>query len=190
MRGRIDAPVAEIIDALDAEMEDPQEKGFRVSGSVRPTSVGRPEATSHAAIEQAAFRLFAERGFEATTLDAIADEAGVGRRTLFRYYPSKNDIPWGQFDATLEHFRETLASMPADLPMVQAVHRAIVDFNRFPPDAEPPHFTRIRLILETPALQAHSAIRYAQWRTVIAEYIAARTGQRPEDGLTQLVGYV
>ncbi len=69
---------------------------------------GRPEATTHAEIEQAAFRLFAERGFERTTLDAIAAEVGVGRRTLFRYFESKNDIPWGQFDRTLERFRVLL----------------------------------------------------------------------------------
>ena len=74
---------------------------------------GRPEATSHAEIEQAAFRLFAERGFERTTLDAIADEVGVGRRTLFRYYPSKNDIPWGQFDRTLDGLpRRSSTAMP------------------------------------------------------------------------------
>src|SRR3546814_15016183 len=67
---------------------------------------GRPEATSHAEIEQVAFRLFAEHGFDGTTLSAIAEGVGVGRRTLFRYYASKNDIPWGQFDRTLEHRSE------------------------------------------------------------------------------------
>src|SRR5262245_3567476 len=60
-------------------------------------AIGRPVVTSHAAIEEAAFRLFGERGFEGTTLDAIAREVGIGRRTLFRYFASKNDIPWGQF---------------------------------------------------------------------------------------------
>lgn len=153
-------------------------------------SVGRPEATSHAAIEQAAFRLFAHYGFDATTMDAIAAEVGVGRRTLFRYYASKNDIPWGQFDQTLERFREILAAMPRDLPLREAVHRGVLEFNRFPADAQPPHRDRMRLILETPTLQAHSVLRYSQWRAVIAEFVATRTGARASDLLPQTVGHV
>ena len=154
------------------------------------STVGRPEATSHAAIEQAAFRLFGERGFDATTLDAIAEEVGVGRRTLFRYYGSKNDIPWGQFDRTLEHFRQILAAMPEDLPLHEAVHRGVVAFNEFPEDAQPPHRERMRLILQTPALQAHSALRYAEWRAVIADYVASRLGLHPDDLLPRTVGHV
>jgi len=77
--------------------------------------LGRPPATSHAEIERAAFRLFAQRGFDGTTLDAIAGEVGISRRTLLRYYDSKNDIPWGRFAETLDGFRATLAGLPDDL---------------------------------------------------------------------------
>lgn len=156
----------------------------------RPGARGRPVATSHAEIEQAAFRLFAERGFARTTLDAIAAEVGVGRRTLFRYYQSKNDIPWGQFDRTLAGFRDILDGQPDDLPLYAAVHRAVVEFNRFPADARPSHRERMRLILTTPELQAHSVLRYAEWRRVIAEYVARRTGATPEDLLPRTVGQV
>jgi len=161
-----------------------------VSQTVRRSLAGRPEATSHAAIEQAAFRLFGDSGFDATTLDAIAAEVGVGRRTLFRYYASKNDIPWGQFDRTLDGFREILNAMPADLPLHEAVHRGVLAFNDFPEDAEPPHRDRMRLILQTPALLAHSVLRYAEWRAVIAEYVAARLDLEPDDLLPRTVGHV
>lgn len=157
---------------------------------VKRASVGRPEVTSHARIEQAAFRLFRERGFTATTLDAIADEVGVGRRTLFRYYRSKNDIPWGQFDRTLAGFREIFAGTPEGLTVHQAVGRAVVEFNRFPEDASPPHVERMRLILETPALQAHSVLRYAEWREVIATYAAARLDVSPTSLEPRLLGHV
>lgn len=154
------------------------------------TTRGRPAATSHAAIEQAAFRLFAERGFEATTLEDIAEEVGVARRTLTRYFRSKNDIPWGRFDRTLSRFAELLASMPESMPLWECVHRGVVAFNDFPHDARPPHVERMRLILRTPALQAHSALRYADWRGVIAEFVAERTGRAPYDVLPRTVGHV
>ncbi|MFI7067636.1 mycofactocin system transcriptional regulator [Kribbella sp. NPDC050124] len=160
-----------------------------ISEDRRPAP-GRPVATTHGEIEQAAFGLFAERGFDGTTMAAIADAVGVGRRTLFRYYESKNDIPWGQFDRTLEDFRTILDEMPADLPLHEAVHRAVLRFNEFPDDAQPPHAERMRLILKTPALQAHSVLRYAEWRAVIAEYVARRLGLRPGDLLPQTIGHI
>ena len=156
----------------------------------RRAGAGRPEATSHAEIEQAAFRLFAERGFDDTTLDAIAEAVGVSRRTLFNYYRSKNDIPWGQFDQTLDHFRTLLHDQPEDLPLWEAVHRAVRRFNEFPSDARPPHVERMRLILHTPALQSHSALRYRDWRGVIAEYVGDRLGQTADSELPVLVGHV
>jgi mycofactocin system transcriptional regulator len=156
----------------------------------RRAGAGRPEATSHAQIEQAAFRLFAERGFDDTTLDAIAETVGVSRRTLFNYYRSKNDIPWGQFDLTLDHFRALLREQPEDLPLWEAVHRAVRRFNEFPEDARPPHVERMRLILHTPALQSHSALRYRDWRAVIAEYVGDRLGQPADGELPVMVGHV
>lgn len=160
------------------------------SSTSKPGLLGRPVVTSHAAIEEAAFRLFAERGFDGTTLDAIAFEVGVGRRTLFRYFDSKNDIPWGQFDRTLEDFRAILDAMPLDTPLWEAVHSGVKKFNDFPADASPPHEQRMRLILTTPTLQAHSALRYAEWRHVIADYVAKRRGCSCGDLLPQTVGHV
>ena len=156
----------------------------------RRSGLGRPVVTSHGEIEQAAFRLFAEHGFDGTTLEAIAAEVGVGRRTLFRYYESKNDIPWGQFDRTLEGFRQNFRDLPDDLPIHEAVHLAVRRFNDFPTGAQPSHRDRMRLILKTPALQAHSVLRYADWRTVIAEYVAAREGLSAHDLLPRTVGHV
>ncbi len=147
-------------------------------------------ATSHSEIERAAFRLFAERGFDGTTLEDIAREVGVGRRTLFRYFGSKNDIPWGQFDRTLEGFRRIFADLPEDLPTREAVHLAVRRFNDFPAEAHRQHRERMTLILGTPTLQAHSVLRYAQWRAVIAEYVAGRTGREPDDLLPRTVGHV
>ena len=151
---------------------------------------GRPPATSHAAIELAAFALFAHQGFDETTTDEIAEAAGIGRRTLFRYFASKNDIPWGQFDDSLDFFRDSLYSMPADLSVWQAVQRSVILFNSFDPSVMEQHRTRMRLILQTPSLQAHSVLMYERWRSVIAEYVAARTGQQSTDLTPRMAGHV
>lgn len=171
-------------------MEELETKGLSMPSAGRRSGAGRPEVTSHAEIEQVAFRLFAEQGFEATTVEAIAAEVGVSRRTLFRYYSSKNDIPWGQFDRTLDGFRQILAGMPTDLPLHEAVHRGVLAFNEFPEDSQPPHRDRMRLILRTPALQAHSVLRYAEWRAVIADYVADRRGLEADDLMPRTVGHV
>jgi mycofactocin system transcriptional regulator len=157
---------------------------------LRRLNPGRPDATTHAAIEDAAFGLFAARGFDGTTLDDIATAVGVGRRTLFRYYRSKNDIPWGQFDRTLDGFRRLLAEMPEELSVHEAVHRGVLAFNEFPADSRPPHRDRMMLILGTPTLQAHSMLRYAEWRAVIADYVALRLRISPTDVLPQVAGQV
>ncbi len=150
---------------------------------------GRPPVTSHAAIEAAAFRLFADRGFDDTTVDDIADAAGIGRRTLFRYFASKYDIPWGQFDDHLITFRATLDSMPRSMPLWEAVHRGVVAFNTLDPQSVDQHRQRMRLILGTPGLQAHSFLMYERWRRVIMEYVAARCGLQPDDPLPVTVGH-
>ncbi|MCY7397094.1 MAG: mycofactocin system transcriptional regulator [Nocardioides sp.] len=155
-----------------------------------PSLKGRPVATTHGEIESAAFRLFAERGFESTTLADIAREVGVGRRTLFRYFSSKNDIAWGQFDTTLEGFRQVFQELPEDLPVHEAVRLAVRSFNDLPEGAQAQHRARMRLILETPALQAHSVLRYAEWRAVIMDYVARRHGLPPGDLLPRTVGHV
>ena len=155
-----------------------------------PRPRGRRPATNHATIEREAFRLFEERGYEDTTVEAIADAVGIGRRTLFRYFPSKNDIPWGQFDESLERFGHRLATMPHELPVYEAVHQAVLEFNHVDAEAIVQHRQRMSLLLHTPALRAHSALKHAAWRSVIASYVAERYGLSEDDLLPQTIGRV
>jgi AcrR family transcriptional regulator len=53
---------------------------------------GRPRASSRAAILEATLALLAERGFQATTMDAIAERAGVGKNSIYRRWASKDDL--------------------------------------------------------------------------------------------------
>jgi mycofactocin system transcriptional regulator len=157
---------------------------------VAASRVGRKRVTSHADLEHVAFDLFDRQGFERTTVDDIARAAGIGRRTFFRYFPSKNDVPWGNFGAELERMRLRLTALPPQLPLMEAIRVAIVDFNTFTPEQIPWHRRRMRLILRTPALQAHSTLRYAAWRQVIGEFAGQRIGQCPDALAPRTLGYV
>lgn len=152
-------------------------------------ATGRRPSTSRAELERVALDLFTSRGFDETTVDDIAAAAGIGRRTFFRYYASKNDAVWGDFDIQLSRLREWFDDCKPDVPLMDAVHQAVVAFNRLPKEEEPWHRRRMALILNTPALQAHSTPMYARWRAVIAEFAAARTGAAAQDLLPQLIAY-
>lgn len=136
-----------------------------------------------------AFELFEREGFDATTVDAIAKSAGIGRRTFFRYFESKNDVVWGSFTEQLDHMRERFAQRPADEPLMESVRAVVVEFNRVDPAEVPKHRRRMELILRVPALQAHSTLRYGDWRAVVAEYAAKRLGEKPAALRPQAIAY-
>jgi len=156
------------------------------AGSGHP---GRRRITSREELEQAAFALFAAQGFEATTVDEIAAAAGIGRRTFFRYFPSKNDIPWGAFEDELDRMRVRLKACPPEVPLMDAIRLALIDFNRVEPAQVPLHRRRMELILRVPALLAHSTLRFTAWRDVVAEFVADRTGRRPEELAPQAIAH-
>jgi TetR/AcrR family transcriptional regulator, regulator of mycofactocin system len=150
---------------------------------------GRRRVTSRDDLEKVAFELFGRQGFDRTTVDDIASAAGIGRRTFFRYFPSKNDVPWGNFEAELERMRIRLKACPTGTPLMDAIRMATVDFNRIAPEQVPLHRRRMELILRTPALQAHSTLRYAAWRQVIAEFAGERLGQPPDALAPRTIAY-
>ena len=145
--------------------------------------------TSHAELEHIAFGLFERDGFDQTTVEDIAAAAGIGRRTFFRYFPSKNDVPWGQFDAELGKMRARLKACPPQVPLMDAIREALVDFNRVDPVQVPWHRRRMQLILRVPALLAYSTLRFADWRAVVAEFVAERTGARTDDLAPQAIAH-
>jgi mycofactocin system transcriptional regulator len=142
---------------------------------------GRPRATTKADITAVALDLFVRDGFEETTVDALAAAAGISRRTLFRYFPSKNDIVWGDFAEQVDRFRAMFAAADPAEPMLATIRRCIVAFNDYGPDAEPELRARMSLITTAPALQGHAMLRHAEWCEAIADFVAERRGLRPTD---------
>jgi mycofactocin system transcriptional regulator len=136
-----------------------------------------------------ALELFRERGFERTTVDDIATELGIARRTLFRYFPSKNDIVWGDFDSVLDRLRAELAARDPTAPMMDTLRESVIASNAYPAALLPELRTRITLIMRVPVLQAHSMLRYAAWRRVVAEFAADRVGAGADDLMPRTLGY-
>lgn len=151
---------------------------------------GRRPVTSRAELESVSLDLFVRHGFEAVSVEDIAETAGIGRRTFFRYFPSKNDAVWGDFDAQLSEWRAWFDACPDEVPLLAAVRRAVVAFNSYDEAALVVHRQRMRIILGTPTLQAHSTLRYGAWREVVSEFVARRLGERVTDLRPRVVGQV
>lgn len=65
-------------------------------------STGRPVTIDPDAVAAVALRLFAERGYEQTSMEDIAREAGIGRKSLYRYFSSKAELIWGGMEPVVE----------------------------------------------------------------------------------------
>lgn len=92
-------------------------------------SEGRREANkkaTRAALLAAAQRLFAERGFEATTVRDIARDAHITERTFYRYFDGKEGLLGDEYRAWLSILREAISSRPADETPVVAIQGAMV----------------------------------------------------------------
>ncbi len=156
----------------------------------RRARAGRRRSTTKDHIAGVAIDLFAAYGFSDVSVDDVALAAGIARRTLFRYYPSKSAIPWGDFDAHLREFAEVLDAADPTMPVSTTLRTALLDFNTFDESEAARHHQRMRLILETPELQAYSMTLYAGWRDVVATFVARRTGARPHDLIPQTLGWL
>jgi mycofactocin system transcriptional regulator len=159
---------------------------------MRPKSehrVGRRRSTTWDHLSNVAIDLFAARGFDAVSVDDVAHAAGIARRTLFRYYPSKNALPWGDFDAHLERMRDQLADLDPGVPIGDALRTALLAFNTFDDTETARHRQRMRVILQTAELQAYSMTMYAGWRAVVSAFVARRLGVKAGALVPQTVAW-
>jgi mycofactocin system transcriptional regulator len=152
--------------------------------------LGRRRSTTRGHIADVAIDLFTARGFDAVNVDDVAAAAGIARRTVFRYYASKNAIPWGDFDVHLSDLQDLLDAVDDQVSLRDALRGALLAFNTYSPEEAVRHRERMRVILETAELQAYSMTMYAGWREVIAGFVARRC-RRPVDDLgAQAVGWM
>src|ERR1700712_496856 len=105
--------------------------------------MGRRPSTTRGQIADVAIDLFTARGFDAVNVDDVAAAAGIARRTLFRYYPSKNALPWGDFDVHLSDLQDLLDSVGDDVSLCDALRGALLAFNTYAPEESVRHRERM-----------------------------------------------
>jgi AcrR family transcriptional regulator len=147
--------------------------------AVPESSVSRRERKKLAtrqAIRTAALRLFAERGYDSTTVQNITDAADVAPRTFFLHFASKEDVLLGDARRGVEEFGSALMQRPADEDVFTAVRGAILA--RFATESGPGDDVLLQMqLLETaPHLLGRIFEHYAEFEEVIAGYVAERAG--------------
>jgi TetR/AcrR family transcriptional regulator, regulator of mycofactocin system len=133
-----------------------------------------------------ALELFAKRGYERTTVDDVAGAAGVSARTVFRYFPVKADLLFGDADADLEELRRLLSRQDGSLPPFEAARRALNDFSAR--IGAPAYADRARVITESPSLGARALEVREQWAEAVAAELAKRRGLAAPEETDRLAG--
>lgn len=125
------------------------------------------------ALVAAAFRLFLERGYEETTVDDIVTLAGVGRRSFFRYFPSKEDVVFPDHERCLADMTAFLATDPDDEPVRKVCDAARLVLLMY---AENPAFSvqRYRLTRRVPGLRAYELSVVSRYERALAGYLRSR----------------
>jgi AcrR family transcriptional regulator len=140
----------------------------------------RKKARTRAAIREHALRLFREQGYQATTVEQIAEAAEVSPSTFFRYFPTKEDVVLqDDFDLiTVEAFE----AQPAGMSVIAAYRGAAAQmYNSLSPEELARFRESVELTLTIPEVRARALDEFAQAIDVTAQAIARRTGRAPDD---------
>jgi len=127
-------------------------------------------------LAEAALKLLADQGFEATTIDQMAAAAGVSRRTFFRYFESKEDVLVQSLAEAGAQLCAGLARRPIEEPSAVALRRAVsvlVTACREQPEKS---LRMTKMILGTPSLLGRYHERQAEWRRELATELGRRLG--------------
>lgn len=135
----------------------------------------------------AAVRLFTEKGYEDTTVDDIAAAAGVGRRTFFRYFRSKEDAISPDHDAGLARVAETFDTAGPGEPTASIVLRAgetVLDLYTEDPALS---LHRFALVRRVPALRDRESASVDRYRRLFTRYLSERLADLPHGELRAAV---
>jgi AcrR family transcriptional regulator len=146
-----------------------------------PRQIGlreRKKQRTREEISDAALRLFAERGFEDVTTAEIAEAADVSQKTVFNYFPTKEDLVYSRGEEVEQQLREAIEGRERGQSVVDGMRRFLFDvFSRLgDKDAPEAIGSRARIIAASPALQARERAVFEGLTRRLAELIAEKEG--------------
>lgn len=151
----------------------------------------RWEPDARARLEAAAFALYSERGFDQTTVEDIAQRAGLTKRTFFRHFADKREVLFGAGD--VEGFMAAaVGAAPPSASPLDAVGRGLDELADALENEGEPAAQRIRIVRASPELWERQLIKFASLAEVTAKALRARGVGDPaaiiaaESGITAL----
>ena len=138
----------------------------------------RKKQATRLAIRDAAMRLFAGEGFAGTTIDQIAEAADVSRATVFSYFPTKEEIVFGEAGAAIDGLAARLRERPEDQTTIVLVRAWLDELTGW---FEPELVLQQRLAREVPVVGARRLQLYGVAERAVADALAAELG--PEQQL-------
>ncbi|MFH9866049.1 TetR/AcrR family transcriptional regulator [Streptomyces lydicus] len=142
----------------------------------------RKKQRTRDALIRAALELFTEQGYEATTVDEIAEAVDVSQRTYFRYFANKEDVAFAVQEMVEARFMAELTARPATEAPLTALRSAVLvawdDIGSAIESVIPVelHMRSYQMIESTPALMAVHLRRSSELEEQIARLIAGREG--------------
>ena len=133
-------------------------------------------------LTSAAFALFDERGYEHSTVDDIAEQAGVGRTTFFRAFASKDDVILPDHQVVLGAVKARLAASTHETALVAVSEAARLVLLHYLNEGDVAR-SRYKLTSSVPALRHREAASVQQYQRVFREFIHSWMGGGVETGL-------
>ncbi len=145
----------------------------------------RKKQRTRETIARVAVDLFEERGYHATTLAEIAEAADIATRTIFAYYPTKEDILFADFHEMKEALARALAERPGGKDTLGTLRDFMLSAAHL--DKGPLHGRRVRIVESDETLRSHRRARLAEIEELIAAAVADDLGAAEDDMRPYLV---
>jgi AcrR family transcriptional regulator len=137
--------------------------------------MGRWEPNARERLERAALALFAEHGYDATTVAGIADRAGLTKSTFFRHFADKREVLFGGQDMLVELFSSAIRAAPPSATTADCLAAALESAAiAFTPDRRDLAPQRRAVIAANSELQERELLKRARLASAMAEALRAR----------------